>query len=162
MNSKFLTIAGILLVALVAFGAALIHTQNVATTVVTTATLGTSTPASQTNVSQGSTTTGGSMPHVSPQVTKKPSPAEPAHTTAIIIKNYMFGPQTVTIKKGTIVTWTNSDIAKHTVTADDASGPTSKFFGQGESYSYTFSKAGIYTYHCEPHPYMTATITVTE
>ena len=161
MNSKFLTIAGILLVALAAFGAALIHTQNEATTVVTMATLGTSTSASQTNVSQGSTTIG-SMPHVSPQVTKKPAPAIPARTTTITIKNYMFGPQTVTIKKGTTVIWTNTDIAKHTVTADDGSGPTSKFFGQGESYSYTFSKAGIYTYHCEPHPYMTATITVLE
>ena len=83
---------------------------------------------------------------------------------AIVIKNYEFGPKTMTIKKGTTITWTNQDIARHTVTADTPSpdGPKSDFFGQGEKYTFTFAKAGTYAYHCEPHPYMKASIVVTE
>jgi plastocyanin len=91
-------------------------------------------------------------------------PVTPAASKAvsITIKNYAFLPKTITIKKGTTVTWTNSDIAKHTVTSDSGSGPSSSFFGMGESYSYTFTQTGSFPYHCEPHPYMTATIVVTE
>lgn len=87
--------------------------------------------------------------------------APTSHGRSISIKDYAFSPATLTIKKGTTVTWTNEDIAKHTVTGDSG-GPSSDFFGKGESYSYTFATAGTFPYHCEPHPYMTATIIVTE
>ncbi len=93
-------------------------------------------------------------------IVAKPTPEAP-QTNAITIKDYAFSPATLTIKKGTTITWTNQDIAKHTVTGDSG-GPSSEFFGKGKSYSYTFTKAGSYPYHCEPHPYMTATIVVTE
>lgn len=44
----------------------------------------------------------------------------------------------------------------------DASGPAfdSKNMAQGRSFSYTFSKAGTFTYHCDIHSYMTGTVTV--
>lgn len=92
--------------------------------------------------------------------TQKPVPTEVAHTS-ITIKDYSFVPSSLSIKKGTTITWTNKDIAKHTVTGE-AGGPSSEFFGQNQTYSYTFNTPGIYPYHCEPHPYMTATIVVTE
>ncbi len=97
-------------------------------------------------------------PVKTPPVTATPIVAS---VHAVIIKDYSFAPATITVKKGTTVTWTNEDIAKHTVTGDQG-GPSSEFFGKGQSYSYTFDKAGTYPYHCEPHPYMTATIIVTE
>ena len=84
-----------------------------------------------------------------------------SRSTNITIRDYSFLPATLTIKKGTTVTWTNDDIAKHTVTGDQG-GPSSSFFGKGQSYSYTFDTPGTYPYHCEPHPYMTAAIIVTE
>lgn len=85
-----------------------------------------------------------------------------AAANAVTIENYKFAPATMTIKVGTKVTWTNKDTVKHTVTVDSGDGPKSDLFGKGETFSYTFTKAGSYSYHCEPHPYMKATITVTE
>jgi len=77
------------------------------------------------------------------------------------IEDFAYVPGTVTIKVGTTVTWTNKDNVGHTATSDDGvfdSGMLSK----GSSYSYTFTTAGTYGYFCTPHPYMVATIVVTE
>lgn len=78
------------------------------------------------------------------------------------IKNYSFTPQKITVKKGTTVTWENYDLVPHTVTMDDKNkkGPKSELFGKGKKFSYTFSETGKYSYHCEPHPYMKAEVTV--
>lgn len=96
--------------------------------------------------------------------TPSPSPSSADTVTNVSIKDYAFGPKDVSIKVGTTVTWTNEDSVRHTVTADKASAtaPKSDFFGKGESYSFKFAKAGTYSYYCEPHPYMKASVTVTE
>lgn len=85
-------------------------------------------------------------------------------TDTVSIKDYAFSPTAIKVKKGTKVTWTNEDTVKHTVTMDDDSkeGPKSQLFGKGETYSYTFNSVGTFDYHCLPHPYMKATVTVTE
>ncbi|HWT55446.1 MAG TPA: plastocyanin/azurin family copper-binding protein [Candidatus Microsaccharimonas sp.] len=85
-------------------------------------------------------------------------------TNHIDIKNYMFSPMMVTVKVGTTVTWTNQDAVKHTITADTTSSkaPNSMDIAQGQSFSFKFTQAGSYTYHCFPHPYMHGTIVVTE
>ena len=85
-------------------------------------------------------------------------------TDTVQIKDYMFDPMSITVKVGTTVTWTNKDAVGHTVTADNPSGdsPSSQLLAQGESYKFTFTKAGTYSVHCNPHPYMKQTITVTE
>ncbi len=81
----------------------------------------------------------------------------------IVIKDYKFSPDTLTVKKGTTIKWKNLDIAKHTITSDKEDiGPKSDFFGQNEEYSYTFNEIGTFAYHCEPHPYMKAKVEVTE
>lgn len=82
----------------------------------------------------------------------------------ITIKDYKYGPETLTVKKGTTVTWTNQDSVGHTVTANDTSqgGPDSKLLKKGETFSYTFDEVGEFPYFCAPHPYMKASVTVTE
>ncbi len=92
------------------------------------------------------------------------APADAVEATAVSIQDYNFGPKDIKVKVGTTVTWTNQDSVHHTVTADNASAdaPKSELFGKGETYSFTFKKAGTYSYHCEPHPYMKGTVTVTE
>lgn len=87
-----------------------------------------------------------------------------ASDTEVEIKDFAFGPETITVKKGTTVTWTNKDSAGHTVTPDEESDAFvgSDMLNQGESYSFTFDQAGTYTYHCQPHPQMTAKVVVTE
>jgi amicyanin len=88
----------------------------------------------------------------------------PVTTTTVKIQNFAFTPATIKVKVGDTVTWTNEDSIGHTVTADDSSagGPSSELLAQGKSYSYKFTKAGTYEYHCQPHPYMKGTVQVTE
>lgn len=83
-------------------------------------------------------------------------------TTAVQIKGYMFAPMVIKVKVGDTVTWTNADSVHHTVTADtkSADAPDGPLIGQGESYAFKFTKAGTYTFHCTPHPYMHGTVIV--
>ena len=81
---------------------------------------------------------------------------------AVAIKNYAFAPAALTIPVGTKVTWTNDDTAPHTVTIQ--SGPVtfgSPTLQKGDSFTYTFTTAGTYTYYCAVHPTMTASVVVT-
>lgn len=82
----------------------------------------------------------------------------------INIKDFAFSPETLTIKKGTTVTWTNQDDARHDITpvGDASDFERSELLEQGESYGFTFNNVGTYEYICSPHPYMTGTIEVTE
>ncbi|MFF4508499.1 cupredoxin family copper-binding protein [Streptomyces sp. NPDC001401] len=87
----------------------------------------------------------------------------PVAGTTVAVKNFAFAPATLTVKAGTTVTWTNQDTDAHTVTSHNAGGPLrSPALGTGKSYSYTFTKAGSYAYLCTIHPFMTATVTVTQ
>ena len=77
---------------------------------------------------------------------------------AVTIQNFAFTPQTLTVKAGTTVTWTNNDSAPHTVTSADgistSASTTSLFNGSvnpGATFSYTFTKAGTYYYLCTIH-----------
>lgn len=87
-----------------------------------------------------------------------------SNAVAVEISNFAYSPATLTVKVGTTVTWTNKDSARHDVAADDESSdaPSSELLGRGESYSFTFKKAGTYSYHCTPHPNMQAKVIVTE
>lgn len=94
------------------------------------------------------------------------TPAIPAATqivpNQIVINEYMFGPNMLTVVAGTKVTWVNHDEVPHTIVD---SSPT-KVFHSGaldtnDSYSYVFSKPGTYHYFCTLHPQMVGTITVT-
>ncbi len=84
-------------------------------------------------------------------------------TNKVTIDNFAFSPATITIKKGTTVTWTNKDSAMHTVTeSDNSTGPDSGDLATGKSYSFTYSQTGTFTYHCSIHPSMVGTVKVTD
>ena len=87
--------------------------------------------------------------------------AQASETRDVTIDNYTFSPGTLTVPVGTTVTWTNRDFDVHTVTADDTP-PTFKSAGldTDDTFSFTFNKAGTYTYHCSLHPHMTGKIFV--
>lgn len=73
-----------------------------------------------------------------------------------------FTPDVLTIKAGTTVTWTNESSLTHTVTSDTDLFDSGNM-GKGDTFSYTFTTAGTYTYHCIPHKaYMIGTIIVTD
>jgi len=90
------------------------------------------------------------------------STASPAATDKVSIADFAYTPASITVKKGTSVTWTNEDTSQHTVTIDDGTGPHSQPLNKGDTYTYTFSDAGTYKYHCTFHSNMTGTVIVTE
>lgn len=91
------------------------------------------------------------------------STAAPVSGNHVDIKNFAFAPAVLTVKVGTKVTWTNQDSDAHTVTSQKNSGPlSSPALSTGQSFSYTFTAPGTYSYLCTIHPFMTATVTVTQ
>jgi plastocyanin len=82
-----------------------------------------------------------------------------AANAEVKIDNFSFGPQTVTVPVGATVTWTNRDDIPHTVVSTDGVFK-SKVRDTDEKFSYTFNKAGTYSYYCSVHPKMTGQIVV--
>jgi plastocyanin len=84
-----------------------------------------------------------------------------ASTKSVEMMGYAFSPAALTVSVGDTVTWTNHDTAPHNVVVTD--GPekfTSPTLQTGGTFSYTFTKAGTYSYYCAIHPDMKATLTV--
>ena len=77
----------------------------------------------------------------------------------VIIQNFAFNPSSLTVPVNTSVTWTNMDASAHTVTSDTGLFNSGDLVNHG-SFTYKFTIAGTYAYHCSIHTYMTATITV--
>lgn len=87
----------------------------------------------------------------------------PQSTNNVSINNFIFSPSSITVKKGTTVTWTNNDSVSHTVTEmDGQTGLDSGTLEHGKSYSFTFNSLGTFKYHCSIHPSMVGTVTVTD
>ena len=66
----------------------------------------------------------------------------------------------MTIRVGTTVTWTNKDDGEHTVTSDD--GVFNGSVTDGATFSFTFTEAGEFPYHCDIHRSMKTKIIVVE
>jgi plastocyanin len=69
---------------------------------------------------------------------------------AVKIADFAFGPQTTTVAAGTTVVWTNADDDAHSIVAD-AGAFRSKALDTDDKSSFTFAKAGEYSYHCGLH-----------
>ncbi len=80
-----------------------------------------------------------------------------------------FEPATLVIHTGDTVTWVNQDAVGHTVTSvafnsgmiNPSRGDSEKSGNNSTStFSFKFTKSGIYSYFCEIHPYMSGTVYV--
>ena len=80
-------------------------------------------------------------------------------TAEVKIDNFSFGPATLTVAAGTMVTWTNRDDIPHTVVSEDKVFK-SKVLDTDEKFSFTFTKPGTYPYFCSIHPKMTGKVVV--
>lgn len=85
-------------------------------------------------------------------------PVEQIKNETVIIKDFAFNPQNITVKSGATVTWVNEDSVTHDITIDN--GLFDHDINPGESFSYIFSQSGIYDYHCAIHTYMKGRIIV--
>ena len=87
---------------------------------------------------------------VSAQTRNRPAQTHTAHT--VLIKDFAFVPDHVTVSVGDTVVWKNEDIVPHTATA--GAGFDSKNLNSGQSWSFVASQKGSYPYVCTYHPYM--------
>ena len=81
-------------------------------------------------------------------------------SSAVEIHNFTFTPQTLTVKAGTTVTWTNKDDTPHGIASANNAFKKSQALDTDDSYSFTFATPGTYQYFCYIHPHMTGTIVV--
>ncbi len=117
------------------------------------------------STTSGGGTTSNSTPTTvpTPTATSVPSPtAASGNSMEVDVTNngsFAFSPATLTVSVGTTVTWRNTTSAPHTVTSDD--GKTfNGMLSTGGTFTFMFTKAGTYAYHCNIHPYMKAMIIV--
>ena len=79
----------------------------------------------------------------------------------VAIDDFAFGPGTITVKRGTTVTWTNKDDDAHTVvSAADPKLWKSPALDTDDHFSFTFNDPGTYKYFCSVHPRMQGTVVV--
>ena len=96
---------------------------------------------------------------------RNPTPPTSAVHVSIIpeAESYATGynPDNITVVIGVnnTVIWTNNDNEAHTVTALDGSFDSGNM-NPGDTYTYTFTKPGTYTYTCTYHPWMHGYVTV--
>ena|SRR5690349_9479482 len=79
----------------------------------------------------------------------------------IVIKDFAFDPQTITVKSGQMITWINRDEEPHTVVSVQKQFKKSSALDTDQSFTITAGAPGTYSYFCSVHPKMTGTIVIT-
>jgi plastocyanin len=101
------------------------------------------------------------------------APSASATSASVAIQNFAYSPTPLNVTTNTSVTWTNMDPAPHSVTSDaspavfDSSpancgpaGGTGCIQPSGGTFTFTFTTAGTFSYHCRVHSFMHGTIVV--
>jgi plastocyanin len=88
-----------------------------------------------------------------------PAVSAQAANTNIIIDQFTFTPQRITVKAGTTVAWINDDDIPHTVALSTKIFKSKALDTKGK-FSFTFTTPGVYEYFCSLHPHMTGAIVV--
>lgn len=83
----------------------------------------------------------------------------------VIIKDFKFIPQEITVKRGQTIRWENREKRQYHSVWFQALGepePEDYMFPDDESFAYTreFKETGTFPYRCGPHPEMTGTVRV--
>lgn len=90
----------------------------------------------------------------------QPAPTAMAGDAQIRMRNFAFGPATVTVALGHSVTWIDDDAVPHSATAQGRQWDTDQVV-PGGSVTVTMTKPGTYAYSCNDHPFMQAKVIVT-
>ena len=80
-------------------------------------------------------------------------PAQAGSTKTVAVKNNAFSPGTISVKKGSKVTWrwTQGGVPHNVTPAKGGSGSATSS-KKGFTFTKTFSKAGTFKYVCTIHP----------
>ncbi len=90
------------------------------------------------------------------------------YTATVSITSAGFEPASLTIKKGTEITWTNDDTSPHQLQANphptgkSLPGLTSEILNNKQTYRYTVNKAGSFGYHDHLNPAINGNLNVKE
>jgi plastocyanin len=88
------------------------------------------------------------------------APLDQPAAPGVSIAAFTFAPGDLSVGVGTTVTWTNTqDGVPHTATSIDGVWDSGSLSGS-DSFGYTFSQPGEYSYICSIHPSMRGTIHV--
>jgi plastocyanin len=88
-----------------------------------------------------------------------PAAARSDDAAQLKIDNFKFGPEKLTIAKGTAVIWTNQDDIPHSIVLT-VLGVRSKVLDTDKTFAYQFDKAGTFSYICGLHPFMHGQVVV--
>jgi plastocyanin len=80
-------------------------------------------------------------------------------TATVHISMFAFSPKPLVVALGTTVTWVNDDEEAHSVVSDTRVFHSAAMDTK-DHYSFTFTAAGEFPYHCGLHPNMVAKVTV--
>ncbi|HLJ07071.1 MAG TPA: plastocyanin/azurin family copper-binding protein [Acidimicrobiia bacterium] len=84
-------------------------------------------------------------------------PAARAAGTTVAIEQRAFNPSPVSVHVGDTVTWRNTSDDDHNVRGGPVDSPV---LHPGNTFSFTFTKAGTVDYVCDLHPMMQAKVVV--
>jgi plastocyanin len=90
------------------------------------------------------------------QPTRNVAPA----ATKVTIRLLKYSPDTIQIRAGETVEWTNSDLTPHTVTTEGGGVLNSGSIDAGANWRHTFSQPGTFSYFCTFHREMKGTVIV--
>jgi plastocyanin len=82
-----------------------------------------------------------------------------AGPNAVFIQDDSFSPSSITVSKGTTITWTNKGSNTHTVTSNDALFDSGDLTG-GDTFTHNFDSIGTFPYHCVHHSGMSGSVKV--
>ncbi len=79
-----------------------------------------------------------------------PNPGGNPSPNTVTMSSMAFSPSTLTVSRGTTVTWKNTDGIAHTATSDAGVWDTGNM-PAGSSKTFTFNTTGTYSYFCTYH-----------
>ena len=85
-------------------------------------------------------------------VTATPASATSADDKTVVVQlgEHFFDPSSITVRVGTTVIWRNNGQQTHDIHARDGSFD-SPLLNPGNTFTFTFTKPGLYPYYCIPH-----------
>ena len=92
------------------------------------------------------------------------APSASTGEVGVVIRTFQFTPDTLRVKPGTRVVWSNADEIEHAITSGNPDKPDGRFSGvvdtRGATYSATLEQAGTFSYFCDRHRFMNGTVIV--
>lgn len=85
-------------------------------------------------------------------VTATPAPTTSSDDKTVVVQlgEHFFDPSSITVKVGTTVVWRNNGQQTHDIHARDGTF-NSPLLNPGNTFTFTFTKPGLYPYYCIPH-----------